>query len=108
MFNALNSVANTLKAMLIMIPWNKVLKDVCSRYDSMRLTMCNPAVVCDATLERSGKKALLCHKTAFVNRCPLSVNCLNSLELLKKNMFFDCDNEYEMEKMNHSFNLTKI
>lgn len=59
-------------------------------------------------LKEVGKKALLCHKTAFVNRCPLSVNCLNSLELLKKNMFFDCDNEYEMEKMNHSFNLTKI
>lgn len=42
--------------MLIMIVWNKVLKGVCSRYESMYLTMCNLAVVCDATLARSEKK----------------------------------------------------
>lgn len=30
--------------MLIMIAWNKVLKGVCSRYDSMCLTMCNPVM----------------------------------------------------------------
>lgn len=33
-----------------MIKWIKVLKGVCSRYDSMYLTMCNPAVTYDAML----------------------------------------------------------
>lgn len=58
-----------------MIVWNKVLKFVCSRYDSMYLTMCNPAVVCDATLaiseQKKIKKALVwtesaSHKRAIV------------------------------------------
>lgn len=43
-----------------MIVWNKALKGVCSRYDSMHLTMCNPTVVCDATLASEKKKKPRC------------------------------------------------
>lgn len=36
-----------------MIVWNKGLKGVCSRYDSMYLAMCNPAAFCKGTLLRT-------------------------------------------------------